>query len=101
MTKKGGISLPYVACFLKTQHDSRIPSTLMTRCRLLKIKHCAAPQFEITQRFTCIISFTVFLIVTAVKEKVEERRRVDILFGGRYTAFIRLEDGIIILISVA
>lgn len=59
------------------------------------------PQFEITRHFTCIISFTVFLIVTAVKEKVEERRRVGILFGGSYTVFIRLEDGIIILISVA
>lgn len=47
----------------------------MTRRRLLKIKHCAAPQFEIIQHFTCIISFTVFLIVTAVKQKVGEEDR--------------------------
>lgn len=85
--------------FEDPKHDSRILSTLMTRRRLLKIKHCAAPQFEIIQHFTCIISFTVFLIVTAVKEKVEERR-IDVLFGGRYTVFIRLEEGITLLISV-
>lgn len=44
--------------------------------------------------------YTVVLIVTAVKEEVEERGRVDVLFGDRYTVFISLEEGITILINV-
>lgn len=65
----------------------------MTRCRLLKIKHRAAPQFEIIQ------CFTLFLIVTAVREKIEERGGVDVLLVCRYTIFISLEEGIKILIN--
>lgn len=43
----------------------------------------------------------MFLIVAAVKEKVEERESVDGLFGCRYTLSINLEDRITILINVA
>lgn len=34
-----------------------------------------------------VVFYTVFLIAAAIKEKVEEREGVEVLFGCRYTIY--------------